>query len=256
MPTVKRTIANFLERISGNMIIPPHEVHLAPERVHLRRFFDYFGVDCVFDVGANRGQYATMLRQKVGFAGDIISFEPTPDLADTLAALAAKDARWHVEPLALDREAGPATFHIMRESELNSLHRPTADQPDISLRQSNTITRSVTVMRSTVAAEVSRFQAQLGFKRPFLKLDTQGNDLAVVQGAGDLIGRFVGIQTEMSVKKLYEGSASLGESLAALQALGFEPSAFVPNNAGHFPRLIEMDCVLFRRSAIPGNAAA
>jgi len=251
MPTFKRTVADLLERVSGNIICPPHEAHLVPERVHLRRFFEYFGVDCVFDVGANRGQYAEMLRRKVGFAGAIVSFEPTPELAAALAARAAGDGRWHVEALALDREAGPATFHIMHESELNSLRRPNAEQPDIHLRRNNTIARSVTVMRSTVAAELARYQTRLGFARPFLKLDTQGNDLAVIEGAGAAIGRFVGIQTELAFKPLYEGAASLGDTLSGLQRLGFEPSALVPNNAGHFPLLVEVDCVLFRRDALP-----
>ncbi len=255
MPTFRRRIATALERLSGNIIVPLYEVHLAPERVHLRRFFDYFEIDCIFDVGANRGQYAQMLRNAVGFTGDIISFEPIPELADTLRTLAAKDRRWHVEQLALDREAGPATFHIMRESELSSLRRPSPDQPAV-FRHDNSIARSVTVQRSTVAVELPRYQAQLGFRRPYLKLDTQGNDLAVVEGAGAAIAGFVGLQTELSIKALYEGSAGLGDTLATLQGLGFEPSAFVPNNAGRFPWLIEMDCILFRRDALPADAQA
>jgi hypothetical protein len=31
------------------------------------------------------------------------------------------------------------------------------------------------------------------------------------------------------------------------QAAGFELSAFVPNNFGHFPELVEMDCIMFNR---------
>ncbi|MDF2810086.1 MAG: hypothetical protein K0S56_1117, partial [Microvirga sp.] len=27
----------------------------------------------------------------------------------------------------------------------------------------------------------------------------------------------------------------------------FRLSAFVPNNSGHFPRLIEMDCIMFNQ---------
>jgi hypothetical protein len=32
--------------------------------------------------------------------------------------------------------------------------------------------------------------------------------------------------------------------------LGFDLSAMVPNNAGHFPVLVEMDCILIRRSLL------
>lgn len=252
MPTFKRKIANILEMLSGNLIVPsdPDELHSAFGRIHLRRFFSHFGIDCVFDVGANQGQYASMLREKVGFAGDIISFEPIPELADELKARAAADGRWHVEQLALDREAGPATFHVMQESVFSSLRRPSADQLGI-FDDGNRIARSIAVERSTVAAELARFQLQLGFRRPFLKLDTQGNDTAIVQGAGDTLGCFVGVQTELAIRHLYEDSVGFAEALADLQARGFELSAFVPNDVGHFPMLVEVDCVLYRRDAPP-----
>ena len=44
------------------------------EVLRLRQVFGVFSIDCVFDVGANMGQYALMLRKKVGYRGLIISF--------------------------------------------------------------------------------------------------------------------------------------------------------------------------------------
>src|SRR6516225_7101905 len=112
MPRFNRRVAKFLERIPGNVVIwPKSRLHMVYERIHLRRFFSYFGVDCVFDVGANRGQYASMLRD-IGFRGPIISYEPIPSMAETLRALSTNDPAWYVEELALDREAGLATFHL------------------------------------------------------------------------------------------------------------------------------------------------
>jgi FkbM family methyltransferase len=98
---------------------------------HLQQFFAHFGVDCVFDVGANCGQYATMVRDKVGFRGPIISHEPIPEMIERLRVLSANDPNWYIEALALDREAGPAIFHVTAESEFSSLHAPSADQPVI-----------------------------------------------------------------------------------------------------------------------------
>ena len=59
---LKRRLGRMFERLSGDLVIPYEELHLVHERVHLRRLFSHLGVDCVFDVGANRGQYAQMLR--------------------------------------------------------------------------------------------------------------------------------------------------------------------------------------------------
>ena len=203
-------------------------------------------MDCVFDVGANRGQYARMLRTKVGYDGQIISFEPIPELVEELRQISASDSRWHIEGVALGREAGAAAFHIMADSEFSSLLRPRRDQPAI-FGEMNKISRSIEVNLSTLAAEFRRYQEELGFKRPFLKMDTQGADLAVVEGAGDTLKHFVGVQTELAIRQLYDDGPGMASALRALAVLGFEPSAFVPNNEGHFPMLIELDCILFRR---------
>jgi FkbM family methyltransferase len=217
-----------------------------PEWFHLRRFFRHFDVDCVFDVGANRGQYARMLRDKANFRGEIISFEPIPELVKELQKISASDPRWHIAGIALDREAGPATFHVMADLEFSSFLRPSAAQPAI-FKDKNRILQSITVNRSTLAAQFTEYQKQLGFKRPFLKMDTQGSDLAVVEGAGSAMDFFIGIQTELSLRQLYDAGPELVSSMKKLSELGFEPSAFVPNNEGHFPALVEIDCIFFRR---------
>ena len=41
------------------------------------------------------------------------------------------------------------------------------------------------------------------------------------------------------------------ETIDAYRAKGFELSALVPNNAGTFPILVEIDCVMFRQDALP-----
>jgi FkbM family methyltransferase len=250
--SLKRQVANLLERISGNMIIPTHELHLLPERLHLRRLLNYLDVDCVFDVGANAGQYATMLREQVGYRGPIISFEPIPELAASMRKRAARDPNWHVQAMALDREAGTATFNVMRESEFSSLRRPAKNQPE-TFSASNEVIREIQVERSTVEAQIQHWQSKLGFKRPFLKMDTQGNDLAVIEGAGKSLAEFAGLQTELAILRLYDGSADFSATLTACQEKGFVISAFVPNNEGKFPVLVEVDCIMINKKFAPAD---
>jgi FkbM family methyltransferase len=248
--SLKRSIKELIERLSGTLIISPRELYLLPEQMHLIRFFEHFSVDCVFDVGANIGQYRDLLRDKLGFTGPIISFEPIPELAADLRAKCSTDAKWFVETTALDREPGPALFHIMQDSRFSSLRGPASDQPKI-FDEWNRVAREVSVDRSTIAIELPRWRDKLRFTRPFLKLDTQGNDLAVLEGAGDALQAFVGLQSELSFQQIYSDSVGFADALARYSEFGFQLSALVPNNIGHFPSLIEMDCIMFHRSQKP-----
>lgn len=251
--SLKRQVADLLERLSGNAIIPAHELHQVPERLHLRRLLEYLQVDCVFDVGANAGQYATMLRRHAGYTGPIVSFEPIPELAAELRELAAGDPDWHIQPMALDRAAGTATFNIMRENQFSSLRRPAGDQPE-HFSGFNAVVREIEVECSTVAAQIAEWGPRLGFQRPFLKMDTQGNDLAVIEGAGTALAGFAGLQSELAILRLYDGSADFATTLRACQEKGFVISAFVPNNEGSFPVLAEIDCIMIHRDFVPAEA--
>ena len=56
----------------------------APRKDLFDSLLPYLKVDCVFDVGANNGQYAQILRKHADYQGRIISFEPIPSAADPL----------------------------------------------------------------------------------------------------------------------------------------------------------------------------
>src|SRR3546814_3279839 len=80
-----------------------------------------------------------------------------------------------------------------------------------------------------------------GFTRPFLKMDTQGHDLSVCEGAGDALRDMAGVQTELGVRPIYEGGTGYRAMIDWLAEHGFVPSAFFANNKGHFPLLVEME---------------
>jgi FkbM family methyltransferase len=235
----------IFERALDVQIIPAGTVALAFEWEHLRRFFRHFAVDCVFDVGANLGQYATMLRRRVGYRGPIISYEPVPEVAAKLRIAAASDQSWAVEELALGATTGYADLNVFARDEFSSLHA-LSDLARQQFHKHVQLMRRIEVRTATLAEELAKYQARLGFKRPYLKLDTQGHDLSVAAGAADRLRDFVGLQSELAIRRLYEGAPSYEEALQFYRDRGFELSALVPNNLGHFPRLLEIDCIMFR----------
>lgn len=236
----------ILQKLLALRLVDARRLHLLPEQTQLQRLLTYFAVDCVFDVGANTGQYATMLRRKVGFKGRIVSFEPIPEIAAELRGKAQNDPLWIIEELALADTSEPRQFNVMAGSEFSSLSAPRNDEVG-RFSAMNRPVRSITVQSETLASAFPRLQAQYGFQRPFLKMDTQGFDLAVLRGAGAVLQSFVGFQSELSIRRIYQDAADFREAITFYQSLGFDLSAFVPNNAGHFPALIEIDCIMVRR---------
>jgi FkbM family methyltransferase len=243
MATLKRRLGNLFTRLTGLNLSRKGEGWKLMELETLSRFLSDFQVDCVFDVGANTGQYGSRLRQ-TGYRGLIVSFEPNPSAFALLEAGVAGDAKWVVKQLALDSEPRTLMFNVMKGHQFSSLHEPDHSQTDTFLGY-NVVETQVPVSTATVDELFPALQKEYRFSRPFLKLDTQGHDLHVVGGARRCLSRFVGLQSELSVTPIYKGACDFAEALELYRSQGFKLTALMPNNCGHFPDLNEIDCVMY-----------
>ncbi|EPR16685.1 FkbM family methyltransferase [Sphingobium indicum IP26] len=247
---MSRHIRELRDRALAVRLALAGRVHQYPEIQALRRFLGAFAVDCVFDVGANRGQYATMLRRDAGFGGTILSFEPNPDIFSELERNASSDRRWHVFNMALSDFDGMASFNIMAADQFSSLKAPSGEQ-DAIFAERNRVTRTVDMQCRRLESLLPDLRRAHGFTRPFLKMDTQGHDLSVCEGAGDGLRDMAGVQTELGVRPIYEGGTGYRAMIDWLAEHGFVPSAFFANNKGHFPLLVEMDGIFVNRALLP-----
>jgi hypothetical protein len=66
-----------------------------------------------------------------------------------------------------------------------------------------------TVAVRTLDVVLPVLQGRLGFDRPYLKFDTQGFDIEVLQGGRDTLGAVRALQTEASVIGVYKGMPGL-----------------------------------------------
>jgi FkbM family methyltransferase len=209
---VKHTARVMFEKAFGVHLVYRGTVAPVFEKDHLYEFFAHFKVDCVFDVGANAGQYANMLRSDVGYQGDIISFEPIPELAQRLRAKAATGRSWFVEELALDEHDGQASFNVMAVDQMSSLHGVSTMGAGLFKRQTQ-LSRRIEVRTSTIATQLRKYQDKLGFKRPFLKMDTQGMTLRCERrwrSAGAVRGSAERARRETPVRRQSELRRSAG----------------------------------------------
>ena len=62
----------------------------------------------------------------------------------------------------------------------------------------------------------------------FLKSDTQGHDLQVLQGAGARLNHVVGLLLEASILPFYEEEPDLMAVISAADRLGYRPTGFFP----------------------------
>jgi FkbM family methyltransferase len=243
--SIKRRLADAIRRIFGLSISRVSAVSGQAEDQLIRDLLATLRIDCVFDVGANVGQYANHLRT-LGYRGRILSFEPGPSMFATLERMAAADPLWDAFPFALGEEQGAFAFNIMKMDTMSSFLEPNSAD-DAVYGSINVVERVVEVEMRRLATEFDRLQARFGFERPFLKLDTQGFDLNVVRGAGDRIGRFGGILSEVALRRLYAGSPPLRESLETLEASGFDLVGLYKVRQEELLNPREFNCYVVRR---------
>jgi len=203
-------------------------------------------VDCVFDIGANVGQYANAIR-KNGYAGRIVSFEPLSSAHAKLTARAAGDAGWEVAPrTAVGAETGETQIHLSAESDMSSILPLDATAHDrlASTRSTGAETVPVTTVADALAAHTT------GHTPIFLKSDTQGFEAQVLAGAAGCWDRITGVQLELSIQPIYEGQPDHLPLLEQLAAQGLRPHLVIPGYwSRHYGRMLEYDVVCFRDEA-------
>lgn len=214
---------------------------------HAAAILRLYRVNCVLDVGANRGQYARALR-RAGFAGRIVSFEPVPATFARLQEAARADPEWIALPYALGREEGATEMHVVPGT-LSSVLAPTRFGAGRYAQLRDPERVEVPVRR--LADLLDEVLDGLADPRPYLKLDTQGFDLEAFAGLGDRADELVGMQSEVALMRIYEGMPRMPEALATYEEAGFEITALYPvSRQSRTARVLEFDCVMVRPSAL------
>jgi FkbM family methyltransferase len=216
-------------------------------RRHVAALLEMYRVNCVLDVGANRGQFAAGLRA-AGFDGHIVSFEPVPETFAALARAAAGDERWTAHPYALGREDGTVAMNVVPGT-LSSALPATAFGARRYARLREPETVEVPVRR--LDGVLDEVLAGVRHPRPYLKLDTQGFDLEAFAGLGERARDVVAMQSELALMTIYDGMPRLPEALAAYEGAGFEVTGLYPvSREARTARVLEFDCVMVRPAAL------
>ena len=207
---------------------------------HLSNLIDQYLIDIVIDVGANQGQFGSLLRQ-IGYQGEILSYEPSKKSFEILSKVSSEDERWKIYPLGLGDKKTSEKINIFESSDFNSLLQP-SDMGKTTfknkLKKLNTESINIETLNRILAPHA------LKGRRIFLKMDTQGYDLNVFKGASKYYSHIACLLTEISLQQIYQKMPDYHENLAFYEKKGFAVSGLYPVSRQKDSSVIEMDCFM------------
>lgn len=202
-----------------------------------------YGINQVFDIGANEGQYAQRIR-RVGYTGEIISFEPVCNVYKNLTQNAAKDSLWTAINMGCGDYDGEAIINISANTKFSSM------LPQTSVLETEYITETKYVDKETIKVCTidSIFNKYYTHgKRVLLKIDTQGFEKNVLEGSLKSLKDIIAIQLELSFRAHYEGEWLIKDMLDYMFTKGFTLVALEPlQNNFKKKKLLQGDGFFFR----------
>lgn len=213
--------------------------------VRRRKYFlNQYKINKIFDVGANTGQYAMHMR-KLGFKGEIISFEPLSKAFIKMQENAKDDIKWKQNNYAIGDKNEKTIINISNNSYSSSIS---------DILETHTKAAPDSFCIGTEKIEIKKLDSifekyYMQGDRLMLKIDTQGYEKKVIVGARNSLQKIVLIQLEMSLKPLYKDEMILSELISYLNKMNFELIG-LENGFSHpeTKHLLQVDGVFINRT--------
>lgn len=224
---------------------PVRSQPIPPALARRRKLLEGYKIDIVLDVGANTGQYGKELRA-IGYKGRIVSFEPLTSAYKELLKTANSDGSWIALRFALGDAEGKAVLNIAGNSMSSSIldmlpsHAKSAPESQYVGREQVEV-RTLDSVFDTICSQEQSI---------LLKIDTQGFEKHVLDGAERSL-RFINtIQLEMSLIPLYQGELLFPELSQLLYQKGYRLASIEPVFADRETgQLLQIDGIFHRQVA-------
>jgi FkbM family methyltransferase len=181
------------------------------------------GKPVIFDVGANRGEYAAMIAGQMNANGiedfEIHLFEPQPACIEELRTRFAGDERFIINPFGLSEHEGMAEIHFdFSGSSSASLF----ERKEIQLDQKCMISLK----------PLQQYVSEKGINMVhLLKIDTEGNEKLVLLGAGDKLLPSIIRSVQFEYGGTYlDAKVTLAEVVQLLMNRGFKVGKLKPDS--------------------------
>jgi len=195
----------------------------ASEQLRTAMLLKNQGITLVFDVGANTGQFAESLYD-FGYTGRVVSFEPVAQAYDEMLARCKAYPQWTVAGRsAIGSADGEIDINVSDDTVFSSV-LPIKDTYVAHNPKSKMVRKERIPLHKldTIADQY----IQPG-DRILLKIDTQGYEKEVLDGAMQLLGRVSGIKIEIPLYPIYENTRFAFYDIADfMRDHGFQPYSF------------------------------
>lgn len=195
------------------------------EELRRIKLFEHYNIDLVFDIGANKGQYATGIMD-AGYKHKIVSFEPLSSVHSIVEKESQSYSNWTVAPRCA---VGAKNEEIEINISANSVSSTLLNMLDSHIEGAP---ESKIIGKEKVQVypldEIGKQYIELT-KNLFLKIDVQGFEQEVLKGATEMIALAKGIEMEISLVLLYENQTwLLPQILEYMEQQGFVLTSIVP----------------------------
>jgi len=204
---------------------------------------NHVGAGLVFDIGANKGQFAKDLRS-AGYTGTIVSFEPLSEAHLKLEANSRGDAKWLVHTrAALGDCDGEVEINLAGNSVSSSI-LPMLEAHSSAARQSIYVGSERAPLARLDSLSHKYITSSSSF---FVKIDAQGYEWQVLDGASETLQIASGVLLEMSLVPLYHGQHLWLDLLERMEGIGFTlwsiQRGFTDSRSG---RTLQIDAIFLK----------
>lgn len=180
-------------------------------------------INLVLDIGANKGTYSHELREN-GYSGRVISFEPLYEPFQILKKESEHDPLWDCEQIALGDSIGETTINVSEHITSSSILH-ISDRHTTACPSSNTVGTEKINVSTVDSLREKYFRSD---DRILMKIDVQGYEKHVLDGARLSLEQTCVIEIELSLVEMYECGPLLKDMLVFLEQLGFTLVAINP----------------------------
>lgn len=222
MNNIKIFVSKFLHKVLNFFAaFISQELRSKKQSYHFSRgiIINKADINLIFDVGANSGQYATLLR-KVGYCGDIISIEPLLSAFKKMENIFKDDSNWTGYNFAAGNDIGTLEINVSEDSVCSSLLLPSEKFLSAIPTARIIETQSVDVLPIDTLCE--DLNIDLTQKNILLKIDVQGFENQVLQGAQKLLENVKIVEIELSLQEGYSEAFMVDDAINFFKKHGFE----------------------------------